>query len=107
MKAPVAYMSIGIALSLFAASEHKQGNCAHTTRRNACIENEDKAYGELQGRIAARIRLWPDLAPHETEANPGRYVYDERCKTWRRRDVSQPEVVVIRPTGTPRHRNKR
>ena len=50
MKAPVAYLSIGIALSLFAASEHKQGNCVHTTRRNACIENEDKAYSESHRR---------------------------------------------------------
>ena len=70
--------------------------------RGVPLESEDKAYGELHGRIAARIRLWPELAPHETEANQGRYVYDEGCKTWRRRDVSQPEVVVIRPTGTPR-----
>ena len=97
MKAPVAYLSIGIALSLFAASEHKQGNCVHTTWRNACIENEDKAYGELYGRIVERIRLWPDFAPHETEANPGRYAYDERVKVWRRHDVSSPEVVILRP----------
>ena len=75
---------------------------AVSAARGVTLENEDKAYGELHGRIAARIQLWPELAPHETEANPGRYVYDERCKTWRRRDVSQPEVVVIRPTGTPR-----
>ena len=68
---------------------------------DAPLEDEDKAYGELHGRIVERFRLWPELAPHETEASPGRYAFDEGCKTWRRRDVSQPEVVVIRPTGTP------
>ena len=31
----------------------------------APLENEDKAYGELDGRIVERIRLWPGLAPHE------------------------------------------
>ena len=68
---------------------------------DAPLEDEDKAYGELHGRIVERFRLWPELAPHEAEASPGRYAFDEGCKTWRRRDVSQPEVVVIRPTGTP------
>jgi len=63
----------------------------------ASLENEDKAYGELQGRIAERFRLWPGLAPHETEADAGRYVFDEKNKVWRRRDVSCPEVVVLRP----------
>jgi len=68
--------------------------------RGVSLENEDRAYGELQGRIAGRIRLWPELAPHETESNPGRYAYDERVKVWRRRDVSCPEVVLLRP-GAP------
>ena len=49
------------------------------------LENEDKAYDGLHGQIVERIRLWPALAPHETEANPGRYAYDERVKVWRRR----------------------
>ena len=66
------------------------------------LENEDKAYGALHDRIVERIRLWPGLAPHETEANPGRYAYDERVKVWRRRDVSQPELVIFRPSGKPR-----
>ena len=70
--------------------------------RGVMLENEDKAYGELHGRIAARIRLWPELAPHETEANPGRYAYDEKVKVWRRRDVSCPEVVVLRPKAPVR-----
>ena len=68
----------------------------------APLENEDRAYGELGERIVERIRLWPGLAPHETEANPGRYAYDEKVKVWRRRDVSQPEVVIFRPFGKPR-----
>ena len=67
------------------------------------LENEDKAYGELHGRIVARIRLWPALAPHETVANPGRYAYDERVKVWRRRDVSCPEVVVLSPKAPVRN----
>lgn len=66
------------------------------------IENMDKAYGAFYGRVADRIRLWPGLAPHETEAKPGRFVRDEQKKTWRRFDVSCPELVVLRPEGTPR-----
>ena len=71
--------------------------------RGVSLENEDKAYGELHGRIVERIRLWPALAPHETEANPGRYAYDERVKVWRRRDVSCPEVVILRPKAPVRN----
>ena len=61
------------------------------------LENEDKAYGGLYGQIVERIRLWPGLAPHETDADPGRYAFDEKNKVWRRRDVSCPEVVILRP----------
>jgi acetyl esterase/lipase len=68
----------------------------------ASLDNEDKAYGELHGRIAERFRLWPGFAPHETTDNPGRYAFDERIKGWRRHDVSQPELVVFRPFGKPR-----
>lgn len=60
-------------------------------------ENEDKAYGELHGFVCDRIRLWPGLAPHETEADPGKFVYDGKGKAWRRRDVSRPELVILRP----------
>ena len=67
------------------------------------LENEDKAYDGLHGQIVERIRLWPALAPHETEANPGRYAYDERVKVWRRRDVSCPEVVVLSPKAPVRN----
>ena len=66
------------------------------------LENEDKAYGALQERIVARIRLWPGLAPHETEASRGRFAYDEKRKVWRRYDVSCPELVIMRPNGKPR-----
>ena len=63
----------------------------------APLENEDKAYGALHDRIVERIRLWPGLAPRETEANPGRYALDERSKVWRRYDVSCPEMVILKP----------
>ena len=29
-------------------------------------ENKENAYGELHRFVCDRIRLWPDLAPHET-----------------------------------------
>ena len=61
------------------------------------LANEDKAYGALHGRIAARIQLWPGLAPHETKADPGKYVFDAKRKVWRRTAVSQPEVVILKP----------
>ena len=66
------------------------------------VENEDKAYGELYGRIVERIRLWPGFAPHEKESSLGRFAYDTKNKVWRRRDVTQPELVVFRPFGKPR-----
>ena len=65
-------------------------------------ENLDQAYGELSGRIVERVRLWPGLAPHETDASPGRFVKDAKHGTWRRFDVSCPELVILRPEGTPR-----
>jgi len=34
------------------------------------LENEDKAYGALHGRIVDRFRLWPGLAPHLNFAVP-------------------------------------
>ena len=61
------------------------------------LEDEDKAYGALQERIVERIRLWPGLAPHETEASRGRFAYDGKRKVWRRYDVSCPELVILRP----------
>jgi len=70
--------------------------------KDAVCENEDKAYGALRGQIVERIRLWPGLAPHETESSPGRFAYDEKIKGWRRWEVSQPELVIFRPSGQPR-----
>lgn len=35
------------------------------------VENMDKAYGELFGRVVAHVRLWPGLAPQETDDSPG------------------------------------
>ena len=67
------------------------------------IENEEQAYGAVYGRIVERIRLWPGLAPHETKAEPGHFVRDAKKKDhWRRHDVSCPELVILRPEGTPR-----
>jgi acetyl esterase/lipase len=60
-------------------------------------ENEAQAYGALSSFVCERLRLWPDLAPHETKADPGRFVYDAKGKAWRRRDVSRPELVLLRP----------
>ena len=68
-----------------------------TALHGAELANEDKAYGALHGRIAARIQLWPGLAPHETKADPGKYVFDAKRKVWRRTAVSQPEVVILKP----------
>ena len=66
------------------------------------LENEEQAYGAVYGRIVERIRLWPGLAPHETKAEPGRFVKGEKRSTWHRVDVSCPELVILRPEGTPR-----
>ena len=41
--------------------------------KDESLENEDKAYGALNGQIVERIRLWPGLAPRETESSPGCY----------------------------------
>jgi len=72
-------------------------------RQSVCqLENADKAYEELYGYVAERVCLWPGLAPHERESSPGRFVYDKKGRAWRRRDVSQPELVIMRPTGKPR-----
>ena len=63
----------------------------------ASLENEDKAYGVLYGRISERFRLWPGIAPHETQSCLGNYVFDDKDNVWRRHDVSCPEVVVLKP----------
>jgi acetyl esterase/lipase len=66
-------------------------------------ENFDEAYGEMRKNVVARIPLWPGFAPHETKAEDGRFVMDAKnAKVFRRFDVSRPELVVLRPEGTPR-----
>ena len=64
--------------------------------------NEAEAYGKIHGMIAERVRLWPGMAPHETKSDPGRYAYDSKRKVWRRYDVSQPELVILKPKGVAR-----
>ncbi|MBR3820868.1 MAG: hypothetical protein IKJ37_04525, partial [Kiritimatiellae bacterium] len=75
---------------------------AFATEGTACsvpAENEDKAYGELHGFICDRIRLWPDLAPHETGSDPGKFIYDKKGKAWRLRNVSGPSLALLRPSS--------
>jgi len=87
--------AIILCLSVAAASAQAQAVAPE-------IENEERAYGAVYGRIAERIRLWPGLAPHETKAELGRFVKDAKKDHWRRLDVSCPELVILRPEGTPR-----
>lgn len=61
------------------------------------LPHEAAVYGGLHGFICDRIRLWPDRAPHESTADPGAFVYDTKGKAWRRRNVSSPELVLLRP----------
>lgn len=68
----------------------------------AGLAHEADAYGEAFERIVAHVRLWPGLAPHETKAEAGRFAYDNRVKTWRRHDVTAPELVILKPK-TVRH----
>ena len=75
---------------------------AFATEGTACsvpAENEGKAYGELHGSICDRIRLWPDLAPHETGSDPGKFIYDKKGKAWRLRNVSGPSLALLRPNS--------
>ena len=73
-----------------------------TQSENGIAPREDKAYGALHERIVERIRLWPGLAPQETESKPGEYVYDSKNKVWRRVKITQPELVILRPKGEPK-----
>ena len=61
------------------------------------VENEAYAYGPLLERQVARVRLWPELAPCETNASRGRFVFDGAAGAWRRRDVDCPELTVFAP----------
>ena len=59
--------------------------------------HEAAAYGGMISNMVARLRLWPGLAPCETNACAGRYVFDERIRGWLRSDVSCPDVVLLKP----------
>ena len=61
------------------------------------LPNEDKAYGEVSENVSDRFCLWPGAALGETQCDRGRYAYDEQAKAWRRRDVTCPEVVLLKP----------
>ena len=61
------------------------------------LENERAAYGAAFERIVARVRLWPEFAPGETNACCGRFAFDTRVKVWRRHDVTAPELVILKP----------
>lgn len=61
------------------------------------IEHSAEAYGPFERQVVARVKLWPGLAPHETTADPGRFYFDASRKTWRRGDVSAPELVIFKP----------
>ena len=89
------FVFLGIAIVGVAASVGAQAPAP-------AIENIDQAYGVFADRIVERVRLWPELAPHETEARPGRFVKDEKRNAWRCLDVSCPELVILRPEGKPR-----
>ena len=66
------------------------------------VENMDKAYGELFGRVVARVRLWPGLAPHESDDCPGVIVRNEKKKIWLMNRVSLPQLVIVAPTAEKR-----
>ena len=61
------------------------------------LENERAAYEEAFERVVARVRLWPGLAPGETNDCHGRFAFDTRVKVWRRHDVTAPELVILKP----------
>jgi len=60
-------------------------------------DNEKMAYGELSNHIVARFELWPGLAPHETSQERWRFVFDEKKGTWRPKDISCPDVILLKP----------
>lgn len=62
------------------------------------VPHEHEAYGEILSNLLVRVRLWPDVAPCETNAEWGRFAYDGKDKVWRRHGVSCPELMVFRPS---------
>lgn len=70
-----------------------------TVQRNQCgggLAHETDAYGDLLGNLVARVRLWPEFAPSETNACRGHFAFDTHVKVWRRHDVTCPELMVFR-----------
>ena len=61
------------------------------------LAHETEAYGDILQQQVARVRLWPEFAPGETNACRGRFEFDTRVKAWRRLDVTCPELLVFRP----------
>lgn len=63
------------------------------------LDHETEVYGGLLSNLVTRVRLWPELAPGETNACRGRFAFDDRNKVWRRHDVTCPELMVFRPVA--------
>ena len=59
--------------------------------------NERQTYGELANFIEARLDLWPDRAPQETSRERGSFVFDDKKGVWRPKDVSYPDVILLKP----------
>ena len=98
-----------IASLCIGAEQGEKVSCEQPTAFESCrrvcaaeLEHETDAYGGLLGNLVARVRLWPELAPGETNACRGRLAFDTRVKAWRRHDVTAPELVVLKPQ-TLRH----
>ena len=61
------------------------------------LPNEAETFGALAACIVGRYALWPDIAPEETGRDRGHYVFDEARRAWRMRDVTGPEIVLLKP----------
>ena len=66
----------------------------------ALLPNEAETFGALGTNIVGRYALWPDVAPEETGRDRGHYVFDEARRVWRMRDVTGPEIVLLKPRET-------
>lgn len=61
------------------------------------LPNEAETFGALGTNVVGRYALWPDVAPEETGRDRGHYVFDEARRAWRMRDVTGPEIVLLKP----------